>query len=950
MAKNDSKSDAQASSKTDLKSLENNRDILNSIARRAHYLATQMIYQANHREDKEKGDPKIGGHVAACASSLHIMGALHLVVKSGFDHIANKPHASPTDHGYNYLLDLLFKEEFNKLTLEEANTAMMGLRKFANNGEPVFQSYHSAYDPDRHNFFPSGTVGIPPVKAGYLALAYRFAQEHGYNAPDAHFWAICGDSEFREGSMYEAIPDFAEREIGNLTWIVDYNRQSLDGHRITNKEIMKGTDAVRIERTMIANGWDVIQVQHGRKRLDLFGRPGGETLKNFLENELQDYEFQALLLVQDMKALKKGISKEHPQMKKFLDSVTDQELYDALRDFGGHDIIVMAQAMLESKKNKRKPTMIVAHTLKGWGLRMAAAPGNHSALLNEEEMEELRQKQGIKGDTLFERFAAQTPEAEFLKKRSEQIFADMKAQHDLKIRNQDFFMKKFAEHGELPPSLEINTKMASYPHTQWMLGQLTAKLTRIANTPLNEKELSKAQKPLAPNELVWKAPSELLVTMAPDVGTSTNLNPAMDGKIFGAPVVQDYEQELGVKDAKLPDLVPGEEVSDRFIRFEIAEGNVTSCVGAFGKLRDILGIPIMPLMTVYDFFIKRALDQYFYNLYWKSSFILVGTPSGVTLSPEGAQHGWKSDIQIPNQITWEPFYTQELDWILCESIRRHITNDNEGRSGVLIRGVTRGIEQKDMMTHLKRQARFKTDINAPLCRAEFPLDGAVDETQLAAQDEKEILNQVREEVLQGAYYLIDYRGYAGYEPGDNVMHIFSMGSPTTEAIKASEALLARGVYANVIVVTSPDLVCGIQGHENDYSYLKETLQVNSNLHIHPTEHLNGHEFVTVAGRRVPIVSVHDGEAGLLDNLGSIVGTRHETLAVRHHSKSGRPTEIYAYHGIDWESVMEACGKVLGETALEEVKVSQSVLGEAQLTQTSPAKWTDLWPTRPQSRH
>lgn len=936
-------------SKVDPK-LEASRDVLNKIARRVHYLATQMIYQANHRTDKEKGDPKIGGHISASASALHIMGALHLIVKTGFDHVANKPHASPADHSYNYLLDLFLKSDLSKLSQEECDTAMMGLRHFALNGEPVFQSYHSAYDSDHHNFFPSGTVGIPPVNAGYLALAYRFAKDHGYNVPEAHFWAVCGDSEFREGSMYEAIPDFAEREIGNLTWIVDYNRQSLDGHRITNKKIMGGTDAVRIENMMKANGWDVIQVQHGHKRLELFKRPGGEAFKNFLEDELEDYEFQALLLVHDMKALKKGIAKEHPSMKKFLDGVTEEELFEALRDLGGHDMIALANAMLESKKNPRKPTMIVAHTLKGWNLKMAAAPGNHSAMINEDELNELRKIQGISDGKLFERFDAKSPEGQFCKKRGDSLHADIKAQHALRDKNQEFFMKKFAEHGELPPSLEISTKMASYPHTQWMLGQLTAKLTRIANTPLDAKSLAQGQKALAPNELVWKQPAELMVSMAPDVGTSTNLNPAMDGKIFGAPVVQDFEQELGVKDAKLPDLVPGEDVSDRFIRFEIAEGNVMSCVGSFGKIKDILGVPLMPLMTVYDFFIKRALDQYFYNLYWKSSFILVGTPSGVTLSPEGAQHGWKSDIQIPNQITWEPFFCQELDWILCESIRRHITNDNEGRNGVLIRGVTRGIEQKDMMSNLKRQARFKTDVTAPLCRAEFPLDGAVDETQMASQDETTILNQIREEVLQGAYYLIDYRGYAGYEPGDNVINIFAMGAMCTEAIKASEALLGKGVYANVIVVTSSDLLCGIQGHENDYQYLKEGLGINNNLWVHPTEHLNGHEFVTVSGRRVPIVSVADGEAGLLDNLGSIIGVRQESLAVRHHSKCGRPKDIYEYHNLDWQSVIEACGKVLSETALEEVKVSQTVLGEAQLTQNTPAKWTDLWPTRPQNRH
>ena len=70
-------------------------------------------------------------------------------------------------------------------------------------------------------------------------------------------------------------------------------------------------------------------------------------------------------------------------------------------------------------------------------------------------------------------------------------------------------------------------------------------------------------------------------------------------------------------------------------------------------------------MTVYDFFIKRALDQLYYNLYWGAEFVIMGTPSGVTLSPEGAQHSWKSDIQIPNLITWEPTFAVEMDWILC---------------------------------------------------------------------------------------------------------------------------------------------------------------------------------------------------------------------------------------------------------------------------------------------
>ncbi|MCB0415474.1 MAG: pyruvate dehydrogenase, partial [Bdellovibrionales bacterium] len=604
-----------------------------------------MIYQANHRADVEKGDPKVGGHPAASASALHILAALHLIVKTGFDHIANKPHASPADHALNYLLDLFLHEDLSKMSLEECNQAMMGLRAFSKNGEPVLQSYHSAYDPDRHNFFPSGTVGIPPVKAGYLAHAYHFAKDHGYTVPSAHFWSIVGDSEFREGSLFEAIPDFAEREIGNLTWIIDYNRQSLDGHRITNKEIMDGTDDSRIERTMLANGWHVIQVRHGKLREALFKKPGGKLFKDFLENVLEDYELQSLLLVEDMKTLKKGIVAHHPDLKEFMTNITDEELYLGLRDLGGHDIFSLAEAMIESKKDLKRPTVIIAHTIKGWGLHMAAAAGNHSSLASKTEIDELREQQGLDEKTLFARFKENTKEAKFLKQRGEDLYRDILEQDRIRKANQEMIASELEKFGSLPSEMGINLKLASYPHTQWMLGQITAKLSRIANTSLDEAKLKKGQKPLEDDEKPWKLPGELMVHMAPDVGTSTNLNPTMDGRIFGAPVVQDFESDFGVKNKKHPDLVPHEENDDRYLRFEIAEGNVMSCLGSFGKMRDITGIPFIPLMTVYDFFVKRALDQYFYDLYWKSSFILVGTPSGVTLSPEGAQHGWKSDFQ-----------------------------------------------------------------------------------------------------------------------------------------------------------------------------------------------------------------------------------------------------------------------------------------------------------------
>ncbi|NQY99045.1 MAG: pyruvate dehydrogenase [Bdellovibrionales bacterium] len=903
-----------------------------------------MVFMANNRKDKQKGDPKIGGHSSASTSALHILGALHLVVKTGFDFIANKPHASPTDHSFNFLLDHLLKDDLSKLSYEEGAKAMTGLRAFPQNDEYVFQSYHSAYDPDFHNFLPSGTVGIPGVVAGYLAHAYSYSKSHGYEVPDAHFWCVIGDSEFREGSLFEAVPDFAERQIGNLTWIIDYNRQSLDGHRITNQEIMGGTDDTRIAKTMEANGWEVIEVRHGKLRKKLFELEGGKAYQKLLEDDLSDYELQVLLQLTDAAAIRKDLG-SHEGMSTFLSNVSDEDLVASIGDLGGHDFEALIEAMERSKQSTSRPTIIIAHTVKGWGTELAALPGNHNLIPGKPEMDSLRENQGIPAEEPFQRFDASTTEGQFLEKRGEQIYNDILAQRELKDRNQKRFLDEFEAYEKENETLDINLKMASYPHTQWMLGQLTAKLTRIANTPLDDSRLAEKQKPLNEVEKSWHLPAQMIVSMAPDVGTSTNLNPSMDGKIYGAEVTEDIEEEFGVKDKKTPDLVPGEEENDRFLRFEIAEANVMSCMGAYGKIREILGIPILPLMTVYDFFVKRALDQFFYNLYWKSSFIAVGTPAGVTLSPEGAQHGWKSDFQIPNQIVWEPFFCQELDWILCDAIKRHVTGDNEGRTGVHIRGVTRGAEQKDFLRLLRTQVKYKQNATGqPLHPKGQPVEGAIDESTLPAMSDAEIFESVRMDVLNGAYYLIDYRGYANYEPGDNVVNIFAMGSLGTEAIKASAELLEKGIYANVIMVTSPELLVGLLGAENDYHHLTQNLGVNGDLYLQPT--LNGAlqtgEAATLSGRRVPVVSVADGEMGLLDNLGSIIGVKQETLAVKKHSRCGRPVDIYKYHKIDSGSVVEACGKVLSKTAIEQVRVSGRALGELDQKGPQQENWRSYW--------
>ncbi len=105
--------------------------------------------------------------------------------------------------------------------------------------------------------------------------------------------------------------------------------------------------------------------------------------------------------------------------------------------------------------------------------------------------------------------------------------------------------------------------------------------------------------------------------------------------------------------------------------------------------------------------------------------------------------------------------------------------------------------------------------------------------------------------------------------------------------------------------------------------------------------------LSLAGRRIPCVAVCDGEAGLVDNIGSVVGVKQRTLAVRRFSKCGRPSDVYGYQGIDADSIVEACGRVLSDTALEDFRVSPGLLDRlAGRAYSSRPEWRELWPDPP----
>ena len=159
---------------------------IETLTRRAFAHMVAMVHVANNREH-QKTDPKVGGHPAGCASSLDFLAALHLGVRQAGDFICCKPHAAPDDHALHHALGLFRHPNGSWFSESEAEALMHRLRAFPTDGEPVFQSYHSQFDPDSWRFLPSGSVGIPPVAAVYLALAYGYARQHGWEIDEPHF-------------------------------------------------------------------------------------------------------------------------------------------------------------------------------------------------------------------------------------------------------------------------------------------------------------------------------------------------------------------------------------------------------------------------------------------------------------------------------------------------------------------------------------------------------------------------------------------------------------------------------------------------------------------------------------------------------------------------------------------------------------------------------------------
>src|SRR5699024_8445623 len=347
-------------------------------------------------------------------------------------------------------------------------------------------------------------------------------------------------------------------------------------------------------------------------------------------------------------------------------------------------------------------------------------------------------------------------------------------------------------------------------------------------------------------DLTREAPeaARRVVTVSPDVSSSTNLGGWINKVGAWAPT----ERPDWFADDADTMLHWREQPSGQHIELGIAETNLVGLLGELGATWSRWGQPLLPIGVLYDPFVERALEPWAYGNYAGGQSILVGTPSGVSLAPEGGAHQSiktpSIGLEQPNCISYEPAFAIDVEWTLLASLAQ--LGKPDGNSAYL-RLSTRSIDQS---------------------LAAVPTDPAARERH-------------RRQVVAGAYPL--RRAVAP------AVTIAAMGTLVPEALAAANRLEQTGVDIDVVCVTSPGL-------------LFEALRARQGQGDHPSWIL---QQAFPSARSTPMVTVLDGHPHTLAFLSTINQVPAINLGVSHFGQSGAIDDVYRYHGIDTDSIIRA---------------------------------------------
>ncbi|WP_321476487.1 hypothetical protein [uncultured Paludibaculum sp.] len=773
-------------------------EVLNRIEQRILWLSTYMIHYANHVR-RNPDSLKVGGHQASCASAVSILTAYYFGAAEQDDLISIKPHAAPVYHAIQYLLGNLAQDK------------LLRLREFGG-----LQAYPSRLkDPDSVQF-STGSVGFGAVMPHFMSFARHYVTDHFGYARTHRFLALMGDAELDEGNVWEALGDDNLQRLGRVIWVVDLNRQSLD-------RVVPTGRAQKLGASLRSFGFHVIEVKYGSRLEVAFARPGGSRLRERIDRMPND-EYQALLRAQSGEQIVNQLCSfpegRDEAVANLLRGETDFDIRRLIADLGGHDLRRLLEAFREAKSITDRPVAIVAYTVKGWGLPIAGDPSNHSRLLTDDQIDQVRRQCGISKGAEFEAFPPDSLEAQVCLETRCRLHLDSVPRPQAPRRP---VLTPGLTPRDLP--LEYHGEVS----TQQAFGTVLSELARHPEV------------------------RQRLVTTSPDVAVSTNLGGWIQKVgVYSPENHVDYFGERSVPVALKW------KVGNRgqHVELGISENNFFLMLGALGVSADLFGVPLVPIGTLYDTFISRGLDALHYAIYNGGKFIVVGTPSGISLGPEGGLHQSlmppSFGIESPSITYYEPCFAREVEWILLEGVRR-ILEDPEAESLFL-----------RLSTVPQHQERFPSSRPG-----------------------------LRRSVLDGGYRLLDYSGHAGYRPGANVVNLFTCGAMVPQAIQASEDLAGDELFVNVICVTSPDLL-----HRQWVRATRE--RMNGRAAAHHLEQL-----IPGGESRCPIVTVMDGHPHALSFLGGVFGAKTVALGVDRYGQSGSRQELYQHYQIDVLSIIRA---------------------------------------------
>ena len=778
---------------------------LEELKRKVLWLSHWMIHNANHLRANEDG-VKVGGHQASCASITTLMTALYFHELRSQDRVAVKPHAAPVFHAIQYLLGNQSREKIE------------GLRAFGG-----AQSYPSRTKDTDDVDFSTGSVGLGVAMTSFASLAQDYVRAKGWaNGPKGRMIALMGDAELDEGNIFEALLEGWKHELNNTWWIIDYNRQSLDG---VVTEDLKG----RIDDVFSTMGWEVVTIKHGHLQQAAFAKPGGEALRDWIDNcPNQDY---SALTFQGGAAWRARLNDDigdQGEVSKLIDSYGDIELGALMTNLGGHDLDAVLDAF--AAVDHDRPVCFIAYTIKGHGTPLQGHKDNHAGIMNEAQMAQFKTGMGIRDGQEWAPF-------EGLALPEKELSAFLDANHF----NAEGTRRRRADYVPVPADLE--TPSGEMMSTQEGFGQLLHGLAR------------------AGGEL-----ADHIVTTSPDVTQSTNLGGWVNqrGLFAKTPLADTFRDERIPSAQKWVQSPEGQH-----FELGIAENNLFTALAALGLSHSLFGARLIPIGTLYDPFVQRGLDALNYACYQDARFILAGTPSGITLAPEGGAHQSVGSpligIAQDGLAAFEPAFVDELSAILLwafDYVQRGADVIGEVPEKSWLREETGG------SVYLRLSTRKLEQIRRPLN------------------------DELRHGAVQGGYWL------RPPGPGCEVV-IAYQGVIAQEAIQAAGLIGEDRRDIGVLAITSADRLSAgwhavrrarRRGDREAKSYVEELL--------------------APLPRHAGIVTVIDGHPGSLSWLGGVWGHQVQPLGVEHFGQSGGVQELYRHHGIDTQAIVDAAQAAL----------------------------------------